>query len=109
MIDKLAQASTENLLKLKGSIETILASRLDTELRRGRIATFSDGKGNTRKIRIDRINDKTVSGVETGDSLNPGGKWRVDKGFLKVVPEERKTMPARPSVPHKPVTARDAW
>lgn len=109
MIDKLMQASTESLLNMKANIELILASRLDTELRRGRIATFDDGNGVTRKIRIDRINDKTVSGVETGDSLNPGGKWRVGKGFLKVVPEERKTMPARPSVPHKPVTARDAW
>lgn len=109
MIDKLMQASTESLLNMKTNIELILASRLDTELRRGRIATFDDGNGVTRKIRIDRINDKTVSGVETGDSLNPGGKWRVGKNFLKVVPQERST-PSRIVTPHKPNTvARDAW
>lgn len=109
MIDKLMQASTESLMNLKANIETILASRLDTELRRGRIASFDDGRGNTRKIRIDRINDRTCSGVETGDSPNPGGKWRVGKNFLKVIPQERKA-PSRVVTPHKPNTvARDAW
>lgn len=111
MIDKLMQASTESLLTLKANIETILASRLDTELRRGRIASFEDGKGNTRKIRIERINERTCSGVEVGDSLNPGGKWRVGKGQLQVVPEVRKTPGTMNlKVPHRPTTvAGDSW
>lgn len=110
-LQKLNGLSTDSLVAMKTHIEAVLATRLDTTLRVGRIGEFEHPVGCVRKIMIDRVNGKTVSGVETGSSFEPGKKWRVGKVILKVVPQERKNPPPmKTSVPHKPSSYDgDTW
>ncbi len=109
-LNKLNLASTESLTKLRDAVDAVLASRLDTRLLPGRVGEFQDRDGRTRFLMIDKINGKTVSGTETGRSINPGGKWRVGKSQIKVEPVA-KIAPG-PTVkftaPHKP-RVDDAW
>lgn len=108
-LEVLNKVSTDGLLALKARVETILASRLDNTLRIGRRATFKDGEGDERILVIERVNGKSVSGVEDGKSLRPGTKWRVSKAMLTVLPEERKTpLPTAPVTPYKPASADGA-
>lgn len=111
-LNVLNKISTEGLKKMQAHIEAVLASRLDTTLRIGRLATFEDSReGTTRTIVIERINGKSVSGVETGSSVKPGMKWRVSKTLLKVVPTERRTPVTAPraATPHRPATSANTW
>lgn len=109
-LDVLNKLSTDGLLKIQGHIEELLKSRLDITLRVGRIGTFHS-RGEDITVVITRINGKSVSGEETGVSVKPGRKWRVDKGIIKVEPMERKTpTPVRSTTPHRPASvAGDAW
>lgn len=107
---KLAMVSTENLMEMQKTIETILDSRLDTEPRRGRTATFVGSDGLNRTIIIERINGKTVSGVELAGSVKPGSKWRVGKSVLKVTPQIKKDSDPVFKAPHVPSKYEgDAW
>lgn len=111
-MSKLALLSTEALIKMQSAVKEILATRLDTTLRVGRVATFVDSQGATRTVHVLRVNQKTVSCVETGISVKPGAKWRCGKAGLSVVPEIRGTpLPMKkPPVSHKPSTdIGDAW
>ena len=106
----LDRLTTEGLMKMQERITEVLASRLDTTLRAGRLATFKGSDGVTRTIRIVRVNGKSVSGNETGSSLKPGAAWRVSKNMITVVPEARSTpLPTRPATPHRPTGISDAW
>lgn len=111
-MSNLALMSTELLMKLEEAVKVILTSRLDVTPRIGRLATFKDREGIERTIVIERISGKSVSGQETGLSIKPGGKWRIGKSNLRVVPEIRKValpIPS-PTTPHKPQTAHsDSW
>lgn len=108
-LNKLNLASTESLTKLRDAVDAVLNSRLDTRLLPGRIGAFLDRDNRTRFLMIEKINGKTVSGSETAKSINPGGKWRVGKGQIKVEPVAKK----QPSgvaflTPHRP-SVEDAW
>jgi len=113
-LEALNKLSTEGLIKLKDGIDTVLASRLDTAPKVGRLADFECSKsGATVTVVINRINGKSVSCTETGTSVKPGRKWRVDPGFLKVRPvEKRASEPPRfapAPKPHVPTGAGDFW
>jgi hypothetical protein len=51
----------------------------------GQVVKFNDRGGVERKMRIDRINVKTVSGVDLSSGMN----WRVSPSFLSLCEEER--------------------
>lgn len=110
-LSSLERLSTSTLRKMQEAIKDILAARLDTDPRPGRLATFDDGQGNVRSISIERVNPKTVSGVELGSSLTPGKRWRVSRCVLRVEPVERETpsKPTNPEQAHRPSYAGDAW
>lgn len=106
-LEMLNKLSTEGLHKLKEGIEKVLDSRLDRELRVGRVADLACGE--SISIVITRINDKTVSGEEIGTSVKPGRQWWVRKELVKVRPLERRASgPVRFAAPHKPQTGEDA-
>lgn len=104
----LSRLSTDGLIKMQEQIKVVLASRLDTTLNYGRIATFKGRDGLLRTITIDRINGKSVSGRETGASLKPGSQWRVSKNMISVVPEVKKA-PVVLTTPHRPVSPGASW
>lgn len=107
-LEVLNKMSTEGLHKLKDGIERVLDSRLDRDLRIGRIADFV-ARGENISIVITRINGKTVTGEETGASVKPGRRWRVGKEMAKVRPiERRESGPVRFAQPVKPQTGVDA-
>ncbi len=106
-LSKLALLSTDALTVMQSAIKDILASRLDTTLRIGRIGRFPYD-GTHRTIMIERINGKTVSGREIGTSAKPGSKWRVSKSVVEIVGEERKVpLPTKPLAEHKPAQGGD--
>lgn len=51
----------------------------------GQLVKFNDRAGVEHKMRIDRINQKTVSGRDTTTGMN----WRVAPSFLRLCEEER--------------------
>lgn len=106
---RLNELSTDTLMTLQAAVAAVLATRLDTTLRCGRIGTFEHPIGVKRRLMITKVNQKTVSGEETHDSHNPGGKWKVGFSSLKIEPITRKQpLAPPPSValsPHKPATA----
>jgi hypothetical protein len=106
-LSKFALLSTDALKKIKAEVDKLLDQRLDTRVMRGRYATFRDNEGGVRRVHIDKINQKTASCSETGDSLVPGHKWKVGLGLLNVEPVERliaPVKPTRPVAPHRPAT-----
>jgi hypothetical protein len=110
-LQKLNELPTDVLIAMKAYIKAVLATRLDTTLRYGSIGEFEYPARRHRKLRVERVNDKTVSGTETDDSFEPGKRWRVSKAAIKVVPKERENPPPmKASVPYKPSNyAGDTW
>jgi hypothetical protein len=111
-LTKLNAFSTDTLQKMQKGIADLLESRLDTDIRHGRIVTFEHPAGVIHTARIERINQKTVGCVEI--SPTAGRKWRVGRTGLKVVPEVRKNpkMPEslKPKVEHTPASCdEDFW
>lgn len=103
---RLEGLATETLIALQSAIKGILATRLDTTLRVGRVASFEHPMGVHRKMVITKINTKTVSGEETHDSVKPGGKWRCSPSSLRIDPIVRsKPLPPPPRAPHTPAPA----
>lgn len=107
-VSKLTALPTDVLVKLRDTVDAVIASRMDTRLQVGRLATF-EYSGTTREVRIDKVNTKTVSCRETSASIEPGKLWRVSIPVVKVIPMERETpLPIKVDTPHKPASYEDA-
>lgn len=112
----LTRMSLDGLRKLEAALKVELESRLDYSVAVGRTAYFTTTKTKTGgEVRvhcmIERVNQKTVSVVELGDSLRaPGTKWKVPAAMLRVEPVERHAHARIAPVSSKPMTtARTAW
>ena len=111
----LEKMSTEALIALRDKTKEVLDKRSVGALRRGGVGFFSDQKGNRRFMRIERINDKSVSGYEVDglhfQRLSPtGGKWRVGTGLITMMDTSPKAAPkAAPSYVPKSAPGVGAW
>lgn len=85
-------------------IRTHLTERVKYAFKIGDLVEFDtrDRRGVVR-IRIDRINDKSVSGKQIG-GLRPGVNWRVAPTFLRPVVAEATAKPVGlPDLRHAPI------
>lgn len=112
----LTRMSLDGLRKLEAAIKVELEARLDYSLRPGRTAWFTSSRadegGSDRHVVIERINPKTVSCKELGDSVKPGMNWKVPAAMLRVDPVERNPASraaARPSSSRPATAAAGAW
>jgi hypothetical protein len=87
-MSKLNALSTEQLRVLNRAVVGILNTRNSNEafeksrqFRIGQTVQFRDKKGGVRKIVIERINTKSVSGLEVGGYMT----WRVHPNLLSAV------------------------
>lgn len=87
-MSKLSLLPTDVLREMNKAVVAILNSRRANEtwdkarqFRVGQVVQFRDKKGATRKITIDRINTKSVSGIEVGGYMS----WRVHPSLLSAV------------------------
>lgn len=111
-LSKLQLLNTETLQAMKVEIDRVLADRLDTRPMPGRTARFKSSRdGQERFVLITRLNPKTISCTELGNSVQPGANWKVSYAALKVDPIVKKTTvtPAsiRPAAPQTSVA--HAW
>lgn len=87
----LKKLSTDRLKQLQAAIEIELANRYDFSVVPGRTGTFvSSNDGRSRHVEVMRINIKTISVRELGDSINPGGQWKIPKSMLVMDGVERR-------------------
>jgi len=107
---KLEALTTEALMSLKNGVEAVLADRLDTRVIVGRYGEFQHPVGIWRKVQITKINQKTASVVEVGDSIEPGKNWRVGISQIKMTPVAKR-QPTKYVAPHMPTTVAvgDSW
>ena len=75
--------TTEALVAIRDQAAHILQARSRSGLRVGAIAHFNDRNGIRRTMKIQRVNAKTVTGVETGAN-GVTMRWRVSPQFLTV-------------------------
>ncbi len=85
---KLNSLTTGQLRMINNAICDLLRSRSASEsfektrkFQIGQNVQFQDKKGITRKINIDRVNMKSVSGIEIGGFA----KWRVHPSFISAL------------------------
>ena len=112
----LEKMSTEALCGIRDKAADILRERSSGALRVGMIGYFIDSRGNRRMLRVDRVNQKTVSGVEV-DAIHhmplsaKSGGWRVSKNLMTMIdtgPTKSKPANAAPSYVPKS-TLDEAW
>lgn len=86
-LSKLQLLNTDVLQAMQIEIAKVLVDRLDTRIIRGRTARFTDTSSQfERLVVIERLNQKTVSVTELGNSREPGKKWKVPHSMLRVDP-----------------------
>lgn len=114
-LSKLEQMTTDALRAIRDKCDAVLTTRVDNQLRSGSIASFRDRDGSTRYLRVNRVNDKSVSGVEC-DPKTFGAisttRWRVGRSLLTVIanPGVRAAPISKPVTPYKPTSVPDsAW
>jgi len=112
-LDVLKKLTNEALFKLQEGVKEELESRIDYSVGVGKCGTFYDRRlGVQRRVRITKVNSKSVTAVETGDSYAPGENWRISATLLKiegVIRKERKIKP-REEGPKKMVTkSENVW
>lgn len=97
-LSKLELMTTEALRAIQQKCQAVLATRVDNSLRSGTIVSFKDRDGSIRYLKVARVSEKSVSGVEC-DPVTFGvistTKWRVGITLLTVV--------ANPGLKVKPV------
>lgn len=110
----LARMSLDGLRKLEAAVKQELHARLDYSVRPGRTAWFTTTKADPgeseRHVVIERINPKSVTCKELGDSVRPGMIWKVPAPMLRVEPVERHpaSRAAMRPVSSRPATAAPA-
>ena len=110
-LNKLEALSTEALSAIRDKCAEVLRTRSEVALRHGAIGWFLDGGGKRHFMRVDRINTKTISGVEvdaTDHSIAFKNKWKVSPNLLTIVGTGPKPKPVvRPAyVPQSTVDAQ---
>lgn len=110
----LTRMSLDGLRKLEAAVKKELESRLDYSVRPGMTAWFTaSGKPigeQERHVMIERINQKTVTCKELGDSVRPGMSWKVPPTMLRVEPVERHApLRTRPTTSKPATAAAGAW
>ena len=91
MTDRLGLLSTNQLRELNSAVVAELKARIREDIRDkarefrvGDTATFRGRDGRTHMMRIDRINQKTVSGQGLSEAgLLTGTTWKVDVRLLQ--------------------------
>jgi len=114
-LSKLELMTTDALRAIRDKCEAVLTTRVDNQLRSGSIASFKDRDGSIRYLRVNRVNGKSVSGVEC-DPTTYGAisttRWRVGRSLLTVIanPGVKPAAVAKPAVPYRPTSVPDsAW
>lgn len=109
-LDVLKKLTNEALFKLQEGVKEEIESRIDYSVGVGKYGTFFDRRvGVQRRVRITKVNPKSVTAVETSDSYAPGENWRIGATLLKmegVIRKERKIKPPKEE-PKKMVTKSD--
>jgi len=111
-LQKLEALSTDALGAIRDKCSEILRTRSDGALRTHAVGFFNDSNGKRHYIRIQRINQKTVSGVEVDaadHAITFKNKWKVSPQLLTIVGTGPKPKPiVKPAyVPQS--TAADQW
>lgn len=111
-LTKLEAMSTEALASIRDKCSEVLRNRSETALRIGAVGSFTDSLGKRHFMRVQRINQKTVSGYEV-DAADHNivfkNKWKVSPQLLTIVGTGPKPKPiVRPAyVPQS--TAAEQW